>query len=131
MGLSLERRLLRLVREQDQAIAQLATQQPDSRGAEYLRDRIARLDSLMQRVRLNPVSPSRSRPAAAPRAAVVAAPIPPAPRSVPPIGFGGIPMPTTAAAFRLPREQDLELVTVWTPHRDAPSLIGSYESRPR
>jgi hypothetical protein len=131
MGLSLERRLLRLVREQDQAIAQLATQQPDSRGAEYLRDRIARLDSLMQRVRLNPVSPPRLRPATAPRAAVVAAPIAPAPRSVPPIGFGGIPMPPNAEAFRLPREQDLELVTVWRPHRDAPSLIGSYESRPR
>lgn len=131
MGLSPESRLLRLVRQQDRAIAELATQHPASRTAEYLRDRIARLDTIMQTIRLDAAKARLSQTGAPPTGVAVTPSIRFAPGRVPEIGFGGIEMPVTAEAFKLPREQDIELVTVWTPHRDAPSLIGNYELRPR
>jgi len=48
------------------------------------------------------------------------------PASAPLLGFLALPLP---ARHRPARDEDVELVTVWTPHRDAPSLIGPQTSR--
>lgn len=51
------------------------------------------------------------------------------PPALPPqIGQQALSMPST---YRPVNDHDLEYETVWRPHRDAPSLIGNYDRRPR